>query len=1116
MEDHAEPDDHSAHDSDDGNPDDDDGSDSQLSPVADESSEAESPPSPPPGKRRSTRLTSRPTSTQQSPSQKRKDKQIDDSDNDEDDQGGEEDDEDDDDDDDFVAAKPSRRSSGVAAKQSRTTSPKTPRASAKSTPRKKQQRKPRRAGAGAKTVADSDNAADPTSGEGEKSGNEDADEDELADRGQLFAGLMTGASVQVAVTEWLDSYDESPEDAMTELINFVIECCGTKGSLQKDAILDSDLVATTLEEMQAEVKIRASKHGETFLQLAEDEGSSDVSLLQTVKIIFVHRYRDIDPTIRAECMKELGVWITKFPDLYLDASYLRYVGWMLSDKSPQVRLESLRVLLGLFGSSAHRAGLRQFAERFKPRLIEMATREIHSTSHTAAIHLMGSLSEAGFLEDADRVRILPPLLFSVDAHFRAQSGKMAAETWKSEYMEPAVEDAEASAGILGDDIKTAWIRAKSLARMLVDLASGTAAGATQEDPNGDHGDDHGDDLFASLSQSLDRARSELARKAEDDDDDDAMDQDPVDPSAPIEPPSSFVELDEETKENVVRELRLSQELSSWCEDLDGPAAPGEPLGPAKITAAVSALYDHVHLLKNVEDILEYLSGDFSRGADALDSQSQSAYELAPHEETCLTMILSACVRTQLSESDGEKHRKERDAGDGEASTRKLDRLLVQFVPKLIRKYGSEFDRHGLQRLVECLKLVQAIDPEVYLDLRMLKAFENLLEDLCSLFLRHSNKEVLREFQAAFSHLMGQTPAAGEPTLTEVKKKRIQAMERRGDESEVMATSGGLHKTASDRVEALAEQCISQQIVAGALAVKSAVDAKEGVAVDDLQQLRNALVRLATIANFVDLTDLAVPTSALFAESDAAGGSIVPSSVVHSVSQGQDRSVADLLYVVLEIGLGLQASISSGPQPEQNVLRRSALLPSEGDLHVIEREVARARTVALLIGDALGLLCNQAMFLLVRLAASTRSPTASEQTVADLRRTAVVAVPRLREVCEAIATSGHVGGTGDSDSAGGYAFQAGTRMQAVRVLTDLYLILAGPVRTLLLPPGRRDSTVANDEDEDDHEGDAAAGFPAEMPGDVQEASVAAWTDATLALALPDRYGAAARDPRVLAW
>lgn len=43
------------------------------------------------------------------------------------------------------------------------------------------------------------------------------------------------------------------------------------------------------------------------------------------------RYRDLDPLIRTECVKQLGIWMKTLPDFYLESAYFKYVGWMLDD-----------------------------------------------------------------------------------------------------------------------------------------------------------------------------------------------------------------------------------------------------------------------------------------------------------------------------------------------------------------------------------------------------------------------------------------------------------------------------------------------------------------------------------------------------------------------------------------------------------------------------------------------------------------------------------------------------------------------------------------------------------------------------------------------------------------
>ena len=50
------------------------------------------------------------------------------------------------------------------------------------------------------------------------------------------------------------------------------------------------------------------------------------------KGVFVHRYRDTQPDIRSICVEEIGVWMKRYPAMFLDDSYLKYVGWTMYDR----------------------------------------------------------------------------------------------------------------------------------------------------------------------------------------------------------------------------------------------------------------------------------------------------------------------------------------------------------------------------------------------------------------------------------------------------------------------------------------------------------------------------------------------------------------------------------------------------------------------------------------------------------------------------------------------------------------------------------------------------------------------------------------------------------------
>jgi len=89
------------------------------------------------------------------------------------------------------------------------------------------------------------------------------------------------------------------------------------------------------------------------------------------KAVFVHRYRDIVPEIRSICMQEIGTWMKKFHQNFLDDSYLKYIGWTLHDKVGDVRLKCLQSLQPLYSSEELKNKLELFTSKFKDRIVSM-------------------------------------------------------------------------------------------------------------------------------------------------------------------------------------------------------------------------------------------------------------------------------------------------------------------------------------------------------------------------------------------------------------------------------------------------------------------------------------------------------------------------------------------------------------------------------------------------------------------------------------------------------------------------------------------------------------------------------------------------------------------------
>ncbi|KAG6380328.1 hypothetical protein JVT61DRAFT_8438 [Boletus reticuloceps] len=208
-------------------------------------------------------------------------------------------------------------------------------------------------------------------------------------------------------------------------------------------------------------------------------------LKEIVDGVFVHRYRDLDPNIRSECVKAMGSWFTHYPAHFLDGSYLRYVGWVLSDSSTPVRLEAVRALAIVYAQSEYVGSITHFTQRFKPRLLEMAGGDTELSVRTADIGVLSAIDSNALLEDEERERICL-LLFDAEARVRKAASPFVAGVWQ----EVADERVSAIAGRNKGQRTKSRAGVKALAMLLVKWgkALDRASEAAEEDSETDEGD----------------------------------------------------------------------------------------------------------------------------------------------------------------------------------------------------------------------------------------------------------------------------------------------------------------------------------------------------------------------------------------------------------------------------------------------------------------------------------------------------------------------------------------------------------------------------------------------------------------------------------------------------
>jgi cohesin complex subunit SA-1/2 len=239
-----------------------------------------------------------------------------------------------------------------------------------------------------------------------------------------------------------------------------------------------DRVTKMTQQADSE-KARKGKNKEKLASIQRnlDEASQNRELCQEqirdkFDTVFVHRYRDIDPKIRTECVDALGSWIWLLPSVFMEPEYLRYLGWMLSDVFPATRQEVLKQLARIFKRDADKLG--HFIDRFRARLVEMATKDADVSVRVAAISVIETLKSTGMLEP-NEIDSIGKLIFDSELRVRKAVVDFFADC-VNDSIESKVEDmggVEAIEDFFGEDQEDEyyaprrdWISIKCLAEIL--------------------------------------------------------------------------------------------------------------------------------------------------------------------------------------------------------------------------------------------------------------------------------------------------------------------------------------------------------------------------------------------------------------------------------------------------------------------------------------------------------------------------------------------------------------------------------------------------------------------------------------------------------------------------
>ncbi|KXL51185.1 MAG: hypothetical protein FE78DRAFT_84233, partial [Acidomyces sp. 'richmondensis'] len=296
----------------------------------------------------------------------------------------------------------------------------------------------------------------------------------LAVRGTLYTNPVLMENIQV----WLTTMSTAPNRSFRHTATVASLAIIT--ALCEVARDNVEIVAAQQRQAETERKrTNANKARVKQIELKAKEAATAQEYVESqledwFNVLFIHRYRDVDPLIRRDCISSLGNWIIIMPDVFFDGGHLRYMGWVLSDTSSITRMEVIQQLLRLYKENERLGGLKTFTEKFRPRMVEIATTDAETNVRVVGIQLLDLLRENGFLEPDD-IDAVGRLIFDMDTRVRKAVAGFFSENVNDIFVGKVdelggLESLEETLPEVGegnyDAPQLAWLKFKSLAELL--------------------------------------------------------------------------------------------------------------------------------------------------------------------------------------------------------------------------------------------------------------------------------------------------------------------------------------------------------------------------------------------------------------------------------------------------------------------------------------------------------------------------------------------------------------------------------------------------------------------------------------------------------------------------
>ncbi|KAH8379362.1 hypothetical protein KR009_004357, partial [Drosophila setifemur] len=183
----------------------------------------------------------------------------------------------------------------------------------------------------------------------------------------------------------------------------------------------------------SESKVRPFRHTSTMIGLKllstfnklplVRGGDLERMWLDMFQSLFVDRCRDVVENIRLMCLSELGSWLVKYPESYLQPQSLRFLFEALQDDSTKVRECSLNWISCLSRKKELRSVCLDLGEEFKRWFLHICVDQ-ESELGELSLHILTDLysTSSGILNE-EECRMLEQLMFAANRGLAQAAGK---------------------------------------------------------------------------------------------------------------------------------------------------------------------------------------------------------------------------------------------------------------------------------------------------------------------------------------------------------------------------------------------------------------------------------------------------------------------------------------------------------------------------------------------------------------------------------------------------------------------------------------------------------------------------------------------------------------------